>query len=209
METPPEPAEPAAPPPTPPDPRLREEGHVPLAAMLDERDKRQALEKRLAELSGAREALARAAADPPSPGSAGRAAAVRRQPQRLAPVRRARVRQGDGRARSTSGPRTRCDADPLFNQQMRSSDDPYEAAMQAYNRERVVAEVSAGELDAFRAWKAATAPGPGGKPDPHPIIARAGPAPIPRHRSRKRLAGPCGRRGRERATPTPGSSNRR
>ncbi len=54
----------------------------------------------------------------------------------------------------------RCDADPIFNQQMRSSDDPYEAAYQAYQREQVLAEVQPSELEAFKAWKASQAAAP-------------------------------------------------
>ena len=75
----------------------------------------------------------------------------------------------------------RCDTDPAFNQQMRVSDDPYEAAMQAWRREQVFAAVGPEDLEAFKAWKAAgavtqptavprslaTAPGHGGAGQPH------------------------------------------
>jgi hypothetical protein len=51
----------------------------------------------------------------------------------------------------------RCDEDPHFNQQMRSSDDPYEAAILAYNREQILRTVKPDDLAAFKAWQAAQA----------------------------------------------------
>lgn len=48
----------------------------------------------------------------------------------------------------------KCDGDPVFNHLIMTSDDPYEAAYQAYNQERVLAEVQPSELDEFKAWKA-------------------------------------------------------
>jgi hypothetical protein len=51
----------------------------------------------------------------------------------------------------------RCDEDPYFNQQMRRSEDPYEAACQAYNREQILRTVKPGDLAAFKAWQAASA----------------------------------------------------
>ena len=51
----------------------------------------------------------------------------------------------------------RCDEDRHFNAQMQSSDDPYEAAYQAYNREQIVQKVSPERLAAFEAWEAAQA----------------------------------------------------
>jgi hypothetical protein len=154
--------EPVAPAPPPPEP-----GHVPLAAMLDERDKRQALEKRLADYQAREEALARAAADPP-----GLEAQVEQRlyAANLNASRRFAEREYGKETVATvhQWAADRCDADPIFNQQMRSADDPYEAAMQAYNRDRVAAEVTAGDLDAFRAWKAATAQVQAATPVPSP-----------------------------------------
>ena len=51
----------------------------------------------------------------------------------------------------------KCDADPHFNQQMFATDDPYEAAVQAYNREQIAAKVSPERLAAFEAWEKAQA----------------------------------------------------
>ncbi|MEO8926364.1 MAG: hypothetical protein ABI306_04295 [Caulobacteraceae bacterium] len=73
----------------------------------------------------------------------------------------------------------RCDADPHFNQRMRASDDPYEAAVQAYNREEILKEVTPADLDAFRAWKAAQS----GAPAPTAAQPPSSPSPPPPPRS--------------------------
>ena len=50
----------------------------------------------------------------------------------------------------------RCDADPAFNAQMFAVDDPYEHAVQAYNRAQIAETVkSPDDLAQFKAWKAA------------------------------------------------------
>ena len=51
----------------------------------------------------------------------------------------------------------KCASDPFFNAQIRSSRFPYEAAIQAYNREQVAAKVTPERLAAFEAWEAAQA----------------------------------------------------
>lgn len=160
VETPPapepEPVPPAVPPPEP--------GHVPLAAMLDERDKRQALEKQVADYRAREQAAAQANAQP-LPIEA--QVEARLYTANLNASRRFAEREYGKETVATvhDWAAAKCDADPLFNQQMRSAEDPYEAAMQAWNRDRVVAEVSAGDLDAFRAWKAASAQAQA--PSPH------------------------------------------
>jgi hypothetical protein len=60
----------------------------------------------------------------------------------------------------------KCDEDPIFNQQMRQAEDPYEAAVQAYRREQLLKEVSPDDLDDYRAWKAARASAPGAASPP-------------------------------------------
>jgi hypothetical protein len=152
-ETAPAPVEAAqeTPRPTPeptPEPAPITPGHVPLSAMLDEREKRQALERQLSDLRSQM-------APPPIPPLEDQLEA-RLYAANLSASRRFAEREHGKEAVSAvhAWAVAKCDADPLFNMQMRSSEDPYEAAMQAYNRERVVAEVSAGDLEAFRAWKA-------------------------------------------------------
>ncbi len=134
-----------------PPPKAADSGHVPIGSLLDEREKRQALERQLADLKARAEPV-------PAPSEADQVQAAP-YGQNLRASRRFAEREygKDTIATVHDWAAARCDADPAFNQQMRSSDDPYEAAYQAYAREQVLAEVKPGELDAFKAWKAAQA----------------------------------------------------
>lgn len=141
-------------------------GQVPISAMLDERDKRQKLERELAALREAQ-----APQEPPSQDEVfGRAL----YQQNLRVSRKFAERQygAETVAKVHDWAEGRCNADPIFNQQMSSSDDPYEAAMQAFNRERVLETVKPERLDAFLAWEAAqkAAPTP---PNPSPPPPRS------------------------------------
>ncbi len=160
---------PAAPEPVSHTPRP-EPGHVPLAAMLDERDKRQALERQVADYRARDTATAQAYAQPASFEAQVEA---RFYTANLGASRRFAEREYGkaGVATVHDWAEAKCDADPFFNQQMRSSEDPYEAAIQAYNRERVAAEVGAGDLEAFRAWKTLQAQTNGNSPQSSPAAA--------------------------------------
>jgi len=146
-------------------------GHVPLSALLDEREKRRAAEQARAELE------ARAApATPPEPAEELRQALYA---QNLRSSRRFAEKEygADTIAQVHDWARTKCDADPHFNQLMRTSDDPYEAAYQAYAREQVLAEVKPSDLEAFKAWRASQAAG-SAAPPPQPTPTP--PAPLPK-----------------------------
>ena len=163
----PEPTEAETPP--PPAPPLSEKETVGFyKAMAEERDKRQALERRLAELQARQE--------PAEPPPLEAVVEQRIYAQNLRASRRFAEREygKDTIATVHEWAARRCDDDPLFNQHMRSSDDPYEAAYQAYNREQIVAEVSPGDLEGFRAWKAANGAVQAATP---PAAAPAAPAP--------------------------------
>jgi hypothetical protein len=143
VETPP--AEPEAPP-TPP---LSEKETVGFyKAMQEERDRRQALEKQLARL--------KAQATPPAPPSRDEQLEAALYAQNLRASRKSADREygRDVVQAVHDWAAAKCDADPAFNLAMRSSDDPYEAAMRAYNAEKVLDAVKPGDLDAFNAWKA-------------------------------------------------------
>ncbi|HLZ84884.1 MAG TPA: hypothetical protein VKQ54_15075 [Caulobacteraceae bacterium] len=141
-----------------PETRLREDGHVPISALLDEREKRQAekaqreaLEQRIAEM--------RAQAAPPRELAPTEQLEVALYSQNLRASRRFAEREygKDAVATLHDWAFRRCEEDPLFNEQMRSSDDPYEAAFQAYNREQILQTVRPGDLAAFKAWQASSA----------------------------------------------------
>ncbi|HEY5106593.1 MAG TPA: hypothetical protein VII73_07455 [Caulobacteraceae bacterium] len=158
-----EPETPAAPPPAPPpaaDPRLREEGHVPISAMLDEREKRQALEKELAAYK------ANQSRQEPSrqPQIADPAVEQRLYVQNLEFSRRWATKEygADTVTKAYEWANARCEPtspafDPIFNQQIATSKDPYETVVQAWKREQLLAKVSPDDLDEYTAWKAAKA----------------------------------------------------
>lgn len=67
----------------------------------------------------------------------------------------------------------RCDADPYFNAQVRSSPDPIGFVVEQFNRDRIASTVNLTEYEQFQAWKAAQAQ----ITPPQP--ARAQPVPTP------------------------------
>jgi hypothetical protein len=149
-----------------------EHGHVPLSAVLDERERRQAAEARLAEYEALqREAVAQAQDAELPPAERVEHALYA---QNLRASRRFAEREyGKGAiAALHEWAVSRCDADPFFNQQMLASEDPYEAAYRAWQSEQVLARVSPTDLADYESWKAARAtalsaargPGPGGFP---------------------------------------------
>ena len=162
--------DPARPPPAP----APEPGHVPISALLDEREKRQAeraqreaLERQIADL--------RAQAGPrpePEPTEVLEAALYS---QNLRASRRFAEREygKDAVAQVHDWAARRCDEDPQFNHQMRSSEDPYEAALLAYNREQILANVRPADLAAFKAWQERQArspsPSPASAPPPRSL----------------------------------------
>jgi hypothetical protein len=154
----PEPETPAPetpePPPAAETPPAPEPGHVPLSAVLDEREKRQAAEKALRELQ---ERLAAQQPAAPAPPEAQVQAALYQQNLRNSRRFAEREYGKDLIATVHDWAVERCDADPHFNAAMRSSDDPYEAAVQAYNRDQLAAKVTPDRFAAFEAWEKAQA----------------------------------------------------
>jgi hypothetical protein len=140
-----------------------------LRAMMDEREKRQAeqaraqsLERKLAELQAAQQP-----SEAPNAWEDPQGAAAWQQQQLDERLRAQSLTISRRFAEMQYGAELvgkvhdwvveKCDADPLFNAQMRRSDHPYEAAMQAFNREQILAKVKPDDLAQFEAWKAAQA----------------------------------------------------
>lgn len=146
----PKPAEAAMEPTSPP------AGQVPISALLDEREQRQSAQKQAKELQDRLAALERQSAEP-APAEEQFQAALYAQNLRVS--RRFAERQYGQELTATvhEWAAAKCDADPIFNASIRSSDDPYEAAVQAYNRDQLVAKVSPERLAAFEAWEKAQA----------------------------------------------------
>ncbi|MGH7016739.1 MAG: hypothetical protein ACRED8_06600, partial [Caulobacteraceae bacterium] len=123
---------------------------------LDERDKRKALEAQLAAYREREREWLAANAEPPSPEASLEARAYA---QNLSISRRfAEKEYGREEVKELHDwAFQKCEADPFFNELMRSSDDPYEAAMQARNREMIAAKVTPDRLAQFEAWEKAQA----------------------------------------------------
>ncbi|MGL4197687.1 MAG: hypothetical protein ACRCSX_07990 [Allorhizobium sp.] len=62
----------------------------------------------------------------------------------------------------------RCDADPLFNQRVSTSPDPYEFVVSEWKRDQVLSRLQGNDLDQFLQWKAQQA-NPLGAPQPQHI----------------------------------------
>ena len=87
----------------------------------------------------------------------------------------------------------RCDDDPVFNQQMRASEDPYEAAYQAYQRDQIVSKVTPADLAEFERWKASRAAGATPPAATHQPTPTPTPAPPPKSLANQPNAGGAGR----------------
>jgi hypothetical protein len=164
---------------TPEPPAQPEPQHAPITALLDEREKRQeaqrkaeALERQLAEM--------RSQQQPPPPLEPTEALQVALYQQNLRASRRFAEREygKDQIAAVHEWAVRKCDEDPIFNEQMRSSEDPYEAAYQAFNRDKILAEVKPDDFAAFKAWREAQAQAASVQSAPSPQSAPA--APVPR-----------------------------
>ena len=132
-------------------------------AMQEERDRRQAAEKRIAELEARRE--------PVEPPTQDQMVEARLRSVTLTASRKFADREYGKEllAEVHDWAVAKCDADPHFNASMMSDDDPYEKAVQAYNREQIAAEVqSPDDLAQFKAWKAAQAAAPQAQATPKP-----------------------------------------
>ncbi len=157
-----------------------EPGHVPISALLDEREKRQAekaareaLERRLEALTAQR--------DPPPELTRDQQLEAALYNQNLRASRRFAEREYGKEAIAAvhDWAAARCDQDPPFNAQMRASEDPYEAAFQAYNREQILQTVKPTDLAAFKAWQAAQAAA-GQLTGANPAMAANAAAAVPR-----------------------------
>ena len=153
------------------EPRAAEPAAVPISALLDEREKRQAERARAESLERQIQEM-RAAQQPPPPLSRTEAVEVALYSQNLRSCRRFAEREygKDAIDEVHRWATRRCDEDPHFNQQMLASDDPYEAAYQALAREKILAAVKPDDLAAFKAWQGAQARA--GSFPPSPALAR-------------------------------------
>lgn len=166
----PEPApipEPVAQQPAPqPEPEARPEPqHVPLSAMLDERDKRKAMEAELARYRQ-QEQQQQPIEAPDMFADPDAYAAFQDQKVQQAlyqtnlqwSQRIAAIQYGEETVNEASKwAFDKCNSDPYFNAKVASSADPIGYAVQEWKREQIASQVSPDDFAQFQAWKAAQA----------------------------------------------------
>ncbi len=155
-----------------------------LGGLLDEREKRQAAERRTRELEARISELESASREP-----------IRPDPARDAEMHGLKLNFSRKSAEREHGKETidkvhawafeKAAADPAFNQRMFTSIDPYEDAVKAWQTEQIQSQVSYADLEDFRAWQAARAAAAQSAPAPKP----APPEPPPPPRSRANAPG--------------------
>lgn len=174
--------------PAPATPVQPEPGHVPISAMLDEREKRQAAERALAAL----QAKQAAEPAPQRPDATADPEAARKFDQNEMEMRLfAQNREFSRRfavkeygaetvAKVQEWAGARCDTDKAFNAKLLASDDPYELSVQEWKREQLLATVKPDDLDDYLAWRAAKDAGTltPAHPAPAPATTVAPPAPV-------------------------------
>jgi hypothetical protein len=165
-----------------------EPGHVPIGTLLEERERRQGLERRLVEIEAAQRASQVRAAEaelPPDQQQQAQLWALRRDKSREMLV--GRLGEDEAKALDAWGFEA-CERDPHFNAQVYASRNPYEFIRQARQREQLLAEVRPEDLEDFRAWKAGRAgdgaspgapPPPGLRPAASPVNGGGAMAPTP------------------------------
>lgn len=137
-------------------PERPEPGHVPITALLDEREKRKQLEAELASFRN-QHMQASPQIDPMENPAAFTQQVVLNARLDLS-EEIARGKHGDevvNAARDWALQQFR--NRPAFQQEVLSQRNPYEYVVQQFNRDKIASEVSLSELEQFKAWKAAQA----------------------------------------------------
>ncbi len=135
-------------------------GYVPVSAVQEERVKRQAAEEALA-----RHQQAQAQTGIPDPYADPEGYTAYHEARTQQAVQSAMLNLSEDMARSKHGDETvdkviewakgRFTQSPAYQQEVLTQRNPYEFAVQSYQREQALANVDMTELEAFRVWKAA------------------------------------------------------
>jgi hypothetical protein len=190
------PAQARAAPATEPAPTVAEPERVPVAALREVREKRQAAERERDALRAENEALKAAAAQRQAPQEPQRPQQPLPLPTALEQLQvdqyRERFKNSRWRAEQQYGREAieeayrwafdKCDHqspnfDQAFNERLKSSEDPYEDVHQAFDREKVLAAVSPADLGEFQSWRALKAQVQAAQPASPPQTAAQ---PLPR-----------------------------
>lgn len=142
-------------------PKQPEPGFVPLAAMLDTRDKLKAAEAELARYRAAQQQPV----EMPDPYEDPEGFQAAQQAQVNSQLYQMNLRFSERLATVQHGPEKvaaardwafqKCAEDPHFNAKVLASDDPFGIAISEYEREQIASKVTPDEFAQFQAWKAA------------------------------------------------------
>lgn len=159
----PEPVVEPAPEPQPEPEAKPDPQHVPITALLDERDKRKAMEQELERLRAAQKPVEAPAMPDMFDDPEGFAAYQDQKVQ--AAVYATNLRFSERLATMQHGAETfaqakewgvaKCDADPHFNAKVAASPDPYEFVVSEWKREQVASQFNPDDYAQFKAWQAA------------------------------------------------------
>lgn len=158
----PAPVEPEAPEPVAEQPKP-EPQHVPISALLDERDKRKAMEQELERLRAAQQPAQTVEAPDMFEDPDGFAAYQDQKVQ--AALYGQKLQFSERMAKKEYGADVfeqakawafeRCNNDPMFNAKVAQAPDPYDYAISEWKREQIVSQVTPDDFAQFQAWKAA------------------------------------------------------
>ena len=138
------------------------EGFVPLGAVLDERDKRKALEAELAALRARTPTV-----QMPDPYEDPEGFAAANQAQVGQAMYALNLRYSERMANVEHGAETvkaakdwgfaKCETDPYFNAKVAAAEDPIGFVVAEYRRDEIASKVNMTEFEQFQAWKTAQA----------------------------------------------------
>lgn len=136
--------------------------HVPITALLDERDKRKGLEQELERLRAQQTAPSVEAPDmfeDPDGFAAYQdqkvQAALYGQKLQFSERMAKKEYGADVFEQAKAWAFERCNSDPMFNAKVAQSPDPYDFAISEWKREQIVSQVTPDDFAQFQAWKAA------------------------------------------------------
>ena len=159
QESAPAPVEPSPEPTPSPKP---DAGTIPITALLDEREKRKELERRLAQFE--QERAAPVAPDPTTDPYAYQQHLMQQVQQQVLDTRLNMSETGCRRHygdevtdKAKEWALAKFSANPAFQAEVLGSPDPYDYAIKAFQRDQIASQVTADDFTAFQAWKAAQA----------------------------------------------------
>ncbi len=162
-------------------------GYVPLAGLLEERDRRQAAEAEAARYRAAQTPLQPQTIPDPYEDPEGYAAfhsqsvqsAIQAQnlhwSRQIAEVRHT----PEAVAQAHEWGVAKCDSDPFFNQRVMASQDPYGLVMEEWKRDQLLTKFQPSDYDQFIAWKAAQGQAQGQVPITAAAVSAAPPVTAP------------------------------